>query len=226
MKIAYSFLFLIFSITIGCAQQIKQDSLAGNLEQDDIDELLFDPVLLEEVVVYRDKMDSESLKRFMILQNRVYKVYPYAKAGAERLAKLDETMAMLPTKKEKKKYFKIVENYVENEFTDPLKKLSRKQGQILLKLIYRQTGETTYDIVKDRKSGFKAWVSNNTAKLFDLNMKAKYDPYTNNEDYLIETILVRAFENRRLPFQEAHTAVNYQQLQKFWNEKAANQSNN
>ena len=220
MKIVYSLLFIsLFGFPI-YAQEISQDSILKH--QEDLDESLFDPVLLEEVVVYRDKMDSESLKRFMILQNRVYKVYPYAKAGADRLAKLDETMALLPTKKEKKKYFKIVENYVEGEFTDPLKKLSRKQGQILLKLIYRQTGETTYDIVKDRKSGFKAWVSSNTAKLFDLNMKAKYDPYNNNEDYLIETILVRAFENRRLPIQESANPVDYQKLQKHWHTKAAN----
>lgn len=221
MKIVYSLVFSVVCTFANFAQEMKQDSLTRS-QQEDLDESLFDPVLLDEVVVYRDKMDSESLKQFMILQNRVYKVYPYAKAGADRLAKLDATMALMPTKKEKKKYFKIVEQYVEGEFTDPLKKLSRKQGQILLKLIYRQTGETTYDIVKDRKSGFKAWVSSNTAKLFDLDMKAKYDPYSNNEDYLIETILVRAFENRRLPFQEAAYPVDYQKVQKHWHTKAAN----
>ena len=223
MKIVFSVVFYFLIIFMISAQDVKQDSIKNLTEQDDIDDLLFDPVLLEEVVVYSDKMDSESLKRFMLLQNRVYKVYPFARVAADRLQKLDATMAQLPTKKEKKKYFKIVENYIEGEFTDPLKKLSRKQGQILLKLVYRQTGQTSYDIIKERKSGFKAWVSNNTAKLFDLNMKVKYSPYTDNEDYLIETILNRAFESRRLPSQDAAQPVDYSKLQQHWHNKAANQ---
>ena len=223
MKIVFSLVFCILMIFTISSQEVKQDTIKNTTEQDDIDDLLFDPVLLEEVVIYRDKMDSESLKRFMLLQNRVYKVYPFARVAADRLSKLDAIMEQLPTKKEKKKYFKIVENYIEGEFTDPLKKLSRKQGQILLKLVYRQTGQTSYDIIKERKSGFKAWVSNNTAKLFDLNMKVKYNPYSNNEDYLIETILNRAFENRRLPYQEAAEPVDYQKLQQYWHTKAANQ---
>lgn len=222
MKIIFSLIFSLVMIFAVSAQEVKQDSTATKTEED-IEDLLFDPVLLEEIVIYRDKMDSESLKRFMLLQNRVYKVYPYARVAADRLAKLDAVMAQLPTKKEKKKYFKIVENYIEGEFTDPLKKLSRKQGQILLKLLYRQTGQTSYDIIKEHKSGMKAWVSSNTAKLFDLNMKAKYDPYGDNEDYLIETILNRAFESRRLPYQEAANPVDYQKLQQYWYNKAANQ---
>jgi len=73
-------------------------------------------------------------------------------------------MAKLKTQKEKKKYFKLVEKYLNEEFEPKLKKLSRKQGQILVKLIYRQTGKTTFDLIKDYKSGWKAFWSNNTAK--------------------------------------------------------------
>ena len=75
-----------------------------------------------------------------MLQNRVYKVYPIAKIAADRLTVLNKNMDKMKTNREKKKYFKIVEDYMENEFTGQLKKLSRKQGQILVKLIHRQTG--------------------------------------------------------------------------------------
>ena len=129
-------------------------------------------------------------------------------------------MSSLTTNKEKKKYFKIVENYLSNEFEAKLKKLSRKQGQILIKLINRQTGTTTYELVRTLKSGWTAFWSNTTAKMFDLNLKAKYSPYEVNEDYLIETILYRAFENGRLVEQKAANPVNYEDLSEIWQKKA------
>lgn len=67
-------------------------------------------------------MDPETKKQFLLLRNRVYKVYPYARVGAERLKILNQNMAALKTEKEKRKYFKIVEDYMEKEFSPKLKK--------------------------------------------------------------------------------------------------------
>jgi hypothetical protein len=150
----------------------------------------------------------------------VYKTYPYAKLASERLTVLNKGMASLHTNKEKKKYFKIVEDYLSNEFESKLKKLSRKQGQILVKLIHRQTGTTTYDLVKNLKSGWKAFWSNTAASMFDINLKTKYTPYEVNEDYLIETILVRAFESGRLQNQKPAAPVDYDNLTDSWLSKA------
>jgi hypothetical protein len=209
------------------AQEIKTNPIEKNESTIDNDTILDAPVLLEEVIIHRDKLDPEAKKQFLILQNRVYKVYPFAKVASERLTGLNKNMAQLKTSKEKKKYFKIVEAYIENEFTDKLKKLSRKQGQILIKLIHRQTGVTTFDLIKEYKSGWKAFWSNNTARLFDLNLKTKYAPYEVNEDYLIETILDRAFTNGRLINQPPANPIDYNQLTEFWYNKAAslNKSN-
>ncbi|MFN4199282.1 MAG: DUF4294 domain-containing protein, partial [Flavobacterium sp.] len=114
---------------------------------------------LDEVVVTGSAKDKqeEDRKRFLILQRRVLKVYPYAKSGAENLIMLQKNMDRLKTEKEKKKYFKIVENYLEKEFEAQLKKLSRKEGQILIKLIYRQTGRSSFELIKELKSGWKAF---------------------------------------------------------------------
>ena len=121
-------------------------------------------------------------------------------------------MDKMKTNREKKKYFKIVENYMENEFTEQLKKLSRKQGQILVKLIHRQTGYTTFELIKDYKSGWKAFWSNNTARLFDINLKTKYAPYQVNEDFLIESILDQAFVRGRLVNQKPASPVDIDEL--------------
>ncbi|MET3026436.1 DUF4294 domain-containing protein [Flavobacterium sp. UW10123] len=185
------------------------------------DSILGDTIQLPEIIISKGKkMSAEEMKQFQILQNRVYKVYPYAKLASERLTALNNGMARLKTSREKKKYFKIVEDYLNNEFEERLKKLSRKQGQILVKLVHRQTGITTYELIKTLKSGFKAFVSNTTANLFDISLKEEYKPYDENEDYLIETILVRAFESGRLVNQRPAHPVDYEDLSEKWQLKA------
>ena len=83
-------------------------------------------------------------------------------------------------------------------------------------LIVRQTGTTTYDLIANLKSGWKAFWSNVTARVFDINLKTKYDPYENNEDYLIESILVYAFETGRLQNQPPVIKVDFNDLSTTW----------
>jgi len=211
------YFFLFLSVSFISNAQVTNDSLA---KRDAMIEANDTIVPLEEVVVYRHKWSAEEKKEFQLLQNRVYKVYPIAKIAAERLTVLNKNLDKMPTKREKKKYFKIVEDYMENEFTGQLKKLSRKQGQILVKLIHRQTGYTTFELIKDYKSGWKAFWSNNTARLFDINLKTKYTPYEVNEDFLIETILDRAFVRGRLVSQKSANPVDIDELYDFWEKKA------
>ncbi|HEY1195795.1 DUF4294 domain-containing protein [Flavobacterium sp.] len=221
MRLTTFILFILFiSFTSNAQVTPKENQQMGYIltEQDSI---LNDTIQLPEIIISKgEKMNPEELKQFQILQNRVYKVYPYAKLAAERLTALNNGMARLKTSREKKKYFKIVEDYLNNEFEERLKKLSRKQGQILVKLIHRQTGITTYELIKTLKSGFKAFVSNTTANLFDISLKTEYKPYDVNEDYLIETILVRAFESGRLVNQKSANPVDYDDLSSKWQQRA------
>ena len=214
-KLIYFLLF--FPLSFISNAQITNDSLA---KRDAIIEANDTIVPLEEVVVYRHKWNAAEKKEFQLLQNRVYKVYPLAKIAADRLTVLNKNMDKMKTNREKKKYFKIVEDYMENEFTGQLKKLSRKQGQILVKLIHRQTGYTTFELIKDYKSGWKAFWSNNTARLFDINLKTKYAPYEVNEDFLIETILDRAFVRGRLVNQKPANPLDIDELYDYWEKKA------
>jgi hypothetical protein len=212
------FTILFFSFAIK-AQIIEQDTTKMGYQVKESD-TLSEPIQLEEITIYKDNMDAESKKQFLLLRNRVYKVYPYAKIAAERLKVLNKNMEALKTEKEKRKYFKIVEDYMEKEFSPKLKKLSRKQGQILVKLISRQTGFTSYELIKDYKSGWKAFWSNTTARVFDIRLKAKYSPYEVNEDFLIESILYRAFNSGRLIPQQSATPIDYDELYDFWEAKA------
>lgn len=215
IKIILVFLLL----ASGSNAQIKKDSLQLDSEiQDTLEELHFQ---LEEVYVTNKpnfKSDEER-KRFILLQRRVLKTYPYAKTAADKLVMLNEGMQGLKSERDKKKYFKLVEHYLTNEFEEKLKKMSRKEGQILVKLIHRQTGSTTYDLIKDLKSGWKAFWSNNTARLFDINLKTQYDPYNVSEDFLIEGILYKAFLEKKLPNQPSKVPMEYSELAKVWRAK-------
>lgn len=214
------FLLFTFISTSAFAQVVPKESNPTEVLPEDNDTLLEEPIQLQEVIIHKNKLDPQAQKEYLLLQNRVYKVYPYAKIASDRLMALNQNMDKLKTNREKRKYFKIAENYIENEFSDKLKKLSHKQGQILVKLIYRQTGVSTYELIKEHKSGWKAFWSNTTAKFFEINLKTIYAPYQVNEDFLIETILDRAFTNGRLVKQEPAVTVNIDELTDFWYAKA------
>jgi len=220
MKLKTFLLFILFTTLSVSAQVIPQDTTKMGYELEDDESILNDTIQLPEVLIYKGKMDPEAKKQFLLLQSRVYKTYPYAKLASERLTILNRGMANLKTNKEKKRYFNIVESYLSNEFEAKLKKLSRKQGQILVKLIHRQTGTTTYELVKNLKSGWKAFWSNTAASMFDINLKTKYAPFDVNEDYLIETILVRAFDSGRLQNQNPAKPVDYDNLTNSWESRA------
>lgn len=212
--------FIITTVTFAQETETKKDStviyyLIGN------DSILRTSLDLEEVVVTGKKSnkEDEDRKKFLLLQQRVIKVYPYAKVAADNLTKLNQNMGKFKTEREKKKYFKIVENYLENEFEEQLKKLSRKQGQILVKLIHRQTGKTTYTLVKDLKSGWKAFWASNTAKVFDIDLKEEYKPFEVTEDFLIESILIKAFNDGRLQPQPPAKPIDYADLSDVWKAK-------
>ena len=96
------------------------------------------------------------------------------------------------------------------------------EQRILIKLIHRQTGKTAFQNIKKLRSGWNAFWYNTTANLFDISLKEKYDPYKNKEDYLIEDILERSFQENILERQEPAFPIDFFELQSFWNKKNIN----
>ncbi|HAB27548.1 MAG: hypothetical protein CMP05_13035 [Xanthomarina sp.] len=173
--------------------------------------------LNEVLLLHKLKFDSnEDRKRYLILRRKTIKVYPYAKLAAERLETLNERMASIKKKSDQKKYAKIIQSYIEDEFAEELKQLTRTEGQILVKLIYRQTGETTFDLIKRLRSGWRAFWFNSTANLFNISLKEIYDPEHVKEDYLIEDVLQRNFQSGKLERQDAAIKFDFLELTEKW----------
>lgn len=209
--------FLSLFTTWGAFSQItERDSIAA-------DSIVFTTQLQELVISnVKDSISDDDKKILLALRRRVLKVYPYAKIAAERLTMLNDNMARLKTDKEKKKYSKMVQKYLQEEFEGQLKKLSRKEGQILVKLIYRQTGKTTFDLIKEQKSGWKAFWSNRMAHLFSIDLKKEYTPANDAEDFMIEGFLLKAFEERRLVRQDPAFTIDYTAIRREWKKRNAN----
>ncbi len=176
---------------------------------------------LEEVVLlnkieFNTKQDR---RRYLILRRKTRKVYPFAKLASERLTTMTERLKTVKKKRDRKRYTKRIQKYIEEEFSEKLKKLTRTEGQILVKLIHRQTGRTAFDLVKELRTGWRAFWYNTTAKMFDISLKESYNPFDVKEDYLIEDILERSFQDNILVRQKPAFKIDYFDLTDNWNKK-------
>ena len=176
---------------------------------------------LEEVVLlnklsFNNKVDR---RRYLILRRKTRKVYPYAKLASERLLTMTKRLQTIKKKRQASKYTKRIQKYIEQEFSEKLKKLTRTEGQILVKLIHRQTGTTAYDLVKELRTAWRAFWYNTTASFFDISLKQKYIPFSVEEDYLIEDILERSFQEEILERQAPFFKIDFLELSSHWDAK-------
>ena len=216
-----SYLFCLFFCGILSAQTTPEEE-----EQDTVpvyyyvegDSIARSAIFLDDVVVLaRLKFsDNDARRRYLILRRKTRKVWPYAKLAGERLVELNARLDGMKSKRDKKRYTKIIQRYVEDEFKEELKKLTRTEGQILVKLMYRQTGQTTFELIKNYRSGLKAFLLNTTASFFDISLKEIYDPVNVEEDYLIEDILQRSFQQKVLEKQDPAIPINFLELTNKW----------
>ena len=142
-----------------------------------------------EVLAFKNK---EEQKKYNILKRRVLKVYPFAISAKEKLMNIQVGLDSIPKRRHKKRYTKEVAKWVKEEYADRLKNLTMSEGKILVKLIFRETNTSSYEIVKSYRGRFNAFFWQTMAKFWDNNLKTEYDPVNDREDMLIEHILIQA----------------------------------
>ncbi len=136
------------------------------------------------IYVFRRPADLRKYQRMVIA---VKKTYPIAKVARQRMAEMEEKLLTLPTRKAQKAYTKQVEQQIKEEYTPVLKKMTRSQGKVLLKLIARETEYSSYEIVREFRGGFTAGFWQGVAKIFGANLKTEYD--REDEDRMLEQIV-------------------------------------
>ncbi len=140
------------------------------------------------VRVYSKGIDTRKWRKWVVA---VKKTYPIAQIAKQKMASMEQELAALPTEKAREQYLKGLAKEIEKEYTPVLKKMTRTQGRILVKLIDRETQYTPYQILKEFRSGFVAGFWQAIGKLFGQDLKDDYDP--EGEDQMLEQI-VRYYE--------------------------------
>lgn len=155
------------------------------LGDDTLPEITLDPI-----EVKATKLEKVTLQEWQMRYLRI--VYPYALRVARLNKKVSDDLAKIDSKRERKQYLNESEKVLRKNFETTLKNLTRIQGQYLILLIDRETGQTVFDLLKEYRSGFKAHWWNFMGKFFDLDMKAQYEPEGKHKQ--IENYIVRLEE--------------------------------
>jgi len=210
-----------FAQTIDDYQEKKGDSTETFYYIIEGDSIPVEYINLDEVILLNkiEFTSKEDRTRYLILRRKTRKVYPFAKLASERLTTMTERLKTIEKNSERKRYTKRIQKYVEEEFSEKLKKLTHTEGQILVKLIHRQTGRTAFELVKELRTGWRAFWYNTTANMFEISLKEKYQPFDVKEDYLIEDILERSFQENILERQKPAFKIDYLELTSQWNKK-------
>ena len=170
------YIFLLLSNLILYAQNEKQNFSISPLDTVPLD------LILPDHQVYTS--DNEFLKKWNKTKFYVRSVYDYSKIASSMLEGFNDTLDLLSNNRIKKRYLKRANKMLKNEFGDEIKKMSINRGTHLMKLIYRNTGLTTYDIIKLYRGSGKAFWFQTLCLVNGQNLKKEYDP--EGEDYLIE----------------------------------------
>jgi hypothetical protein len=132
------------------------------------------------------KNNRHERQNYRLIRN-VKIVYPYARMAGQKLTEYEEILLQTETDRERRKIMKDLEDELHREYGDELRSLTFTQGKILIKLIDRETGETSYDLVREMRGAFRAFFYQTFARIFGLSLKVNYDPH--GEDQQIETII-------------------------------------
>ena len=150
------------------------------------------------LIVYLPEVDIDLMQRyFQITETRsgkrlasnVRKVYPYAKLAGEKMLQCDSILVNVDSDAERRRLMKETEKEITDQYTEELKNLTFTQGAILIRLIDRETGNTSYQVVQELRGKVRAFFYQGFARLWGYNLKSKYDPHNNPEDDNIETIV-------------------------------------
>lgn len=178
MRSLLSILFILMAWGVSQAQRtvVRFEVVDG----DTIAIYTFDEVILDEL------KDPEKEKEYLRLVRDVKKTLPYAKLAAFRLQMMEDHLRTLKTEKERKAYVKKTEKAIKQQFLDDLKKLTIRQGRLLIKLIHRETGRTSFELLNKYTNPFTSIFWQGMAKVYGTSLKAEFDPV---EQYQVEYII-------------------------------------
>ncbi|MCX6233284.1 MAG: DUF4294 domain-containing protein [Bacteroidetes bacterium] len=186
MKTITFFIFLLmFSVASFSQEYYTHYALIRTTQGDTLYVMSLPTVNIYGKIIFKTKGES---RRFDKLARNVKKVYPYAVLAREKLAEYSSLLADVTSDKERRALMRQAEKELQDQYGEELKELTFTQGMILIKLVDRETGDTSYELVEELRGKFVAFFWQSLARIFGYNLKTKYDP--SGEDKDIETIVL------------------------------------
>jgi hypothetical protein len=136
----------------------------------------------------KSRSEQRDMRKYRKLVYNVKKVYPYAKLAGQKFMEIEAAMDTLKTGKQQRDYINRMESEIKGNYEEELKNLTITQGRILIKLIDRETGHTSYELVRQLQGNVKAFMWQTLARLFGSNLKMTFDE--TGEDKLINDIVM------------------------------------
>ncbi len=184
LGVAYAQEFQPLPVTHGKNDTIR--TLIATVDGIQVPWIIGEEVHIVDSRIFRTQRDRDNFNR---LRYNVLKVIPYAHYAGSRYRQLQRDLALTGDKKKQKLLVKAFEQQVKDMFSKEIKNLTISQGEVLIKLIDREIGSTSYDLVKEIQGGFKAFIYQSLARVFGHNLKETYD---RDEQRDIESILQKA----------------------------------
>ncbi|MEI8203077.1 MAG: DUF4294 domain-containing protein [Bacteroidota bacterium] len=191
-KIAFTLCFLL-NFACAWAQEPRQIVVLATIVGEDTIPL----VNLAEVIIYAH-VEYRTIQQeidYQRLVRNVRKVLPYSKLASVKISEFNAIISNISNEKAKDKRLKEAEKELKDQFEDDIKDFTDTQGKIFIKLIYRQTGNSSYEVIKKLRGSFNAFVWQTLAKMFGYNLKEEYDPSGKDKDL---EIVVKRLENGEL----------------------------
>lgn len=190
--ILFCFIFLIrLSAQTDSAMSVK-DTLNGNhfyLHEVERNGVTLPEINIKEVLIVGNQQTSQkmSFSRYERLIYNLKKVYPYALIVRAKLSSVNDELQKIPDDRKRRKYLRQVEKDVFGEYEDDVRNMTITQGKLLIKLIDRETENTSYDLIRQYRGSFSAAFWQGIARIFGTNLKDKYD--AEGDDAVIEILL-------------------------------------
>ena len=182
------YLLVVCFVLLGCTSFSQKITIKDYIIEDG-DTILLSKIPTVDILSFKDQKER---RLYYILKRKVLKVYPYAIYTKETLEEIEKELDSISRKRKKKKHTKKVTKFLKEELGEELKSLTRTEGNILVKLIYRETKISTYKLLKQYRGSVNAYFWQTMARIYDNDLKQEYDPVNNRQDMLIEHIIIAA----------------------------------
>ncbi len=189
LKAVIPFILIFFAINLlslfASAQEEEEIVMLAEVINGDTFPVKYMPYV--EIIAERTFKTKTQRKRFKRLQYNVKKMYPYAKLAGDLLEEYEAELTAVCSERARKKFYKKIEEELKKEFDGDIRKMSTSQGRILIKLIDRETGDTSYEILQEFRGNVSAFFWQSLSRMFGQDLKSDYDPHGYDKD--IESIV-------------------------------------